>query len=141
VFDRGNSHCLPIPPPKGIDWRSHHVSELNIQDETSSHIGLTFPHIDGALPFICLPCKIALDIIGRCPLKTKYKYWQNKLFIDTLFCIKYTIHWYDMVSFCVHKNLLFHYRLLIQCIVMCKIYLVSSIAILLVVIVSNISNE
>jgi hypothetical protein len=43
--------------------------------------------------------------------------------------------------FCVHKNLLFHYCLLSPCIVMCKIYLVSSIAILLVVIVSNIGNE
>ncbi len=46
-----------------------------------------------------------------------------------------------MVNFGVHKNLLFYYRLLSPCIVMCKIYLVSSIAILLVVIVSNICNE
>ncbi len=46
-----------------------------------------------------------------------------------------------MVNFCVHKNLLFHYRLLSPCTVMCKFYLVSSIAILLVVIVSNIGNE
>jgi hypothetical protein len=45
------------------------------------------------------------------------------------------------MNFCVHENLLFHYRLLSPCIVMCKIYLVSSIAILLVVIVSNIGNE
>jgi hypothetical protein len=46
-----------------------------------------------------------------------------------------------MVNFCVHKNLLFHYCLLSLCIDMCKIYLVSSIAILLVFIVSNIGNE
>ncbi len=46
-----------------------------------------------------------------------------------------------MVNFSVHKNLLFHYCLLSPCIVMCKIYLVSSIDILLVVIVSNIGNE
>jgi hypothetical protein len=46
-----------------------------------------------------------------------------------------------MVNLCVHKNLLFHYRLFSPRIVMCKIYLVSSIAILLVVIVSNIGNE
>ncbi len=46
-----------------------------------------------------------------------------------------------MVIFCLHKNLLFHYRLLSPCNVMCTIYLVSSIAILLVVIVSNIGNE
>ncbi len=45
-----------------------------------------------------------------------------------------------MVIFCVHKNL-FHYCLLSPCIVLFKIYLVSSIAILLVVIVSNIGNE
>jgi hypothetical protein len=46
-----------------------------------------------------------------------------------------------MVNFCVHNNLLFHYCLLSLCIVMCKIYLVSSIVILLVFIVSNIGNE
>ncbi len=46
-----------------------------------------------------------------------------------------------MVNFCAHNNLLFHYRLLSPCIVMCKIYLVSSLAILWVVIVSNIGNE
>ena len=46
-----------------------------------------------------------------------------------------------MVNVCVRKNLLFYYCLLSPCIVMCKINLVSSIAILLVVIVSNIGNE
>jgi hypothetical protein len=48
-----------------------------------------------------------------------------------------------MVHFCVHKNLLFHYHLLSQCIVMCEIYLVSYIAIAIsfVLIVSNIGNE
>jgi hypothetical protein len=46
-----------------------------------------------------------------------------------------------MVNFFVHKNLLFHYCLLSLCIVMYKFYLVASIAILLVVIVSNIGNE
>jgi hypothetical protein len=46
-----------------------------------------------------------------------------------------------MVNFCVHKDLLLHYYLLSLCIVMCKIYLVSSIAILFVFIVSNIGNE
>jgi hypothetical protein len=46
-----------------------------------------------------------------------------------------------MVKFWVHKNLLFHYHLLSPCIVMCEIYLVSSIAILVVFIVSNIGNE
>jgi hypothetical protein len=74
VFEGGNSHCPPIRPPKatGIEWCSHHVSELHIQDETSIQIGLTFPRIDSALTFICLPCKIALDIIGQCGLSKIY---------------------------------------------------------------------
>jgi hypothetical protein len=46
-----------------------------------------------------------------------------------------------MVNVCVHKNLLFFYPSLSPCIVMCKIYLVSSISILFVVIVSNICNN
>jgi hypothetical protein len=46
-----------------------------------------------------------------------------------------------MVNFCVHKNLLFYYCLLSPCIVTCKIYLISSIVILFIVIVSNICNE
>jgi hypothetical protein len=46
-----------------------------------------------------------------------------------------------MVKICVHQNLLFCYFLLSPCIVMCKIYLLSSIAILFIVIVSNIGNE
>ncbi len=63
------------------------------------------------------------------------------VFIDTLFCIKYTLYWYDMVNFGVHKILLFHYCLLSPCTVMFKIYLVISIAILFLFIVSNIGNE
>ena len=46
-----------------------------------------------------------------------------------------------MVKICVNKILLFHYYLLSPCIVMCENYLVSSIAILFVFIVSNIGNE
>ncbi len=46
-----------------------------------------------------------------------------------------------MVNFCVHKFLLFHYCSLSPCIVMCKIYLVSSIAILFVFIVSKIGSK
>ncbi len=72
MFDGGNSHCPPIRLPKRIEWCSHHMSELHIQDETSGHIGLTFPRIDGALPIICLPHNIALDIIGQCGLSKIY---------------------------------------------------------------------
>ncbi len=46
-----------------------------------------------------------------------------------------------MVNCCVHKNILFYYCLLRPCIVMCKIYLISSTAIIFVFIVSNIGNE
>jgi hypothetical protein len=46
-----------------------------------------------------------------------------------------------MVNFFIHENLLFHNDLLSPCIVMCEIYLVSSITILFVIIISNISNE
>ena len=46
-----------------------------------------------------------------------------------------------MVNFCAYKNLLFHSYLLSPCIVMCKIYLVSSIAMLFVFIISNIGNN
>jgi hypothetical protein len=46
-----------------------------------------------------------------------------------------------MINFGVQKNLLSHYFLLSPCIVMCKIYLVSSIAILLVFIISKFGNK
>ncbi len=61
--------------------------------------------------------------------------------METLFCNKLTLFWYDMVKFCVHKNLQFHYYLLSPHIVMCETYLVQCIAILPVFIVSNIGNE
>ncbi len=41
----------------------------------------------------------------------------------------------------LHKNLLFWNHLLSQCIVLCGIHLVLSIAILFIIITSNISNE
>jgi hypothetical protein len=46
-----------------------------------------------------------------------------------------------MVNVCVQKDLLFYYCVLGPCIVTCKIYLVSYIIILCIVIVSNIYNE
>ncbi len=46
-----------------------------------------------------------------------------------------------MVNFCVQKNLLLYFYLLSPCIGMCKIYLISSKAILFVFIVSNIGYE
>jgi hypothetical protein len=78
-----------------------------------------------------------LPILSRPNISTSKINCFNRYII----CIKYTIYWYDLVNFCVHKSLLFHYCLLSPCIVMCKIYLVSSIDILLVFIVSNIGDE
>jgi hypothetical protein len=46
-----------------------------------------------------------------------------------------------MVNVCVHKDLLFYYCVLNPCIVMCKIFHVSYIIILCIVIISNICNE
>jgi hypothetical protein len=62
--------CPPTTPFKSIKWRYHHVSvvELYIQDDISRDIGLTFPHIDGCPPFVCLPQKISLGIISYCGL-------------------------------------------------------------------------
>ncbi len=46
-----------------------------------------------------------------------------------------------MVNVCVREDLLFYYRVLSLRIVTCKIYLVSYITVLYIVIVSNICNE
>ncbi len=55
VFDGGNSDCPPITPPKGVQWRRLHVSDLFIQDDLRDDIGLTFHRMNGCLPFIRLP--------------------------------------------------------------------------------------
>ena len=73
VFDGGNLSCPPITPPKTVEWRRHHVSDLHIQDDPQGDIGLTFRCIDGCLPFIRLPRNTSLDIIGRCGLDNIYK--------------------------------------------------------------------
>ena len=73
VFDGGNMSCPPITPPKTVEWRRHHVSDLYIHDDPQGDIGLTFRRIDGCLPFIRLPRNTSLDIIGRCGLDNIYK--------------------------------------------------------------------
>ena len=40
VFDGGNLSCPPITPPKTVEWRRHHVSDLHIQDDLQGDIGL-----------------------------------------------------------------------------------------------------
>jgi hypothetical protein len=55
VFDGGNIHTPPLRPKDGKKWCSIKVHDLYINNEVNGDMGLTFPHIDGALPFICLP--------------------------------------------------------------------------------------
>jgi hypothetical protein len=62
VFDSGNIHTPPIRPPDGIKWHSIILHDLYFDDEVNGDMGLTFPRIDGALPFIHLPQSMALDI-------------------------------------------------------------------------------
>jgi hypothetical protein len=61
--------------------------------------------------------------------------------MNTLFYNKQTLFWYDMLKYCVNKNLLFHYYLHSPCIVMCETYLVQCIDSLFVFIVSNIGKK
>ena len=72
VFDGGNSDCPAITPPKGVQWRRLHVSDLYIQDDLRGDIGLTFRRMNGCLPFIRLPRDTSLAIIGRCGLDNIY---------------------------------------------------------------------
>ncbi len=68
VFDGGYINTPPIRPPDGMNCCSIQVHDLYIVDEVNGDMGLTFPRINGALPFICLPWSMALDIIGQCGL-------------------------------------------------------------------------
>jgi hypothetical protein len=55
VFDGGYINTPPIRPPDGMNCCSIQVHDLYIVDEVNGDMGLTFPRINGALPFICLP--------------------------------------------------------------------------------------
>ncbi len=55
VVDGGDDGNPPICPPDGVIWRCLAVrgeKHLHVQDETDPSRGLTFTHIDSALPFI-----------------------------------------------------------------------------------------
>ena len=52
VFDGGNPDCPPITPPNCVIWRRLHVSDLCIRDDVRPTVGLTFPRVNGTLPFI-----------------------------------------------------------------------------------------
>jgi hypothetical protein len=49
------------------------VSENFAPKTTRGDIGLIFPQIEGISPFICMPCTMALDIIGESGLPKIYK--------------------------------------------------------------------
>jgi hypothetical protein len=58
VVDGGDDGNPPIVPPDGVIWRSLSVrvgNHLHVQDESNPSRGLTFPRVDGALPFIRMP--------------------------------------------------------------------------------------
>jgi len=63
----------PIRPPHGIWWCSIPVRDLHIEDELSGDLGLSFPRIDGASPFIRLPHLFSLKIVSRVGLPAIFK--------------------------------------------------------------------
>ena len=65
VFDCGCHNNPPIRPPDRVHWRCIPVSQLHREDESNPSVGLTFPRINNALPFILVPRRMSLDIIGQ----------------------------------------------------------------------------
>jgi hypothetical protein len=61
-----NESTPPIRPPDGIRWHSIPVRHLYIEDELRGYIGLSFPKVNGVLPFIRLPWVLSLDIVAKC---------------------------------------------------------------------------
>ena len=60
VVDGGDNGNPPIVSPDGVIWRSLSIwvgNHLHVQDESNPSCGLTFPRVDGALPFIQMPQK------------------------------------------------------------------------------------
>jgi hypothetical protein len=72
VFDGGCHNNPPIRPPDGVHWRCIPVSQLHREDASNPSVGLTFPRINNALPFIRLPRHMSLDIIGQSGLDNIY---------------------------------------------------------------------
>ena len=72
VFDGGCYNNPPIRPPDGVHWRCISISQLHCEDESNPSVGLTFPRINNALPFIRLPRHMSLDIIGQSGLDNLY---------------------------------------------------------------------
>jgi hypothetical protein len=58
VVNGGDDGNPPIVPPDGVIWHSLCIrvgNHLHVQDESNPSRGLTFPRVDGALPFIRMP--------------------------------------------------------------------------------------
>ncbi len=72
VFDGGCHNNPPIRPPDGVHWHCILVSQLHREDESNPSVGLTFPRINNALPFIRLPCCLSLDIFDQSGLDNIY---------------------------------------------------------------------
>ena len=69
VFDGGNSTSPPIKPPDDVLWRSIHVNELHVEDDTRPNIGLTYSKVVDIRPFIRMPRQMSLDIISEVGLQ------------------------------------------------------------------------
>ena len=65
MVDGGDIGNPPIIPPVGIIWHSVSVLDLYIPDDSNPLRGLTFPRVDGVLPFIKMPRGYALAIYGK----------------------------------------------------------------------------
>jgi hypothetical protein len=68
VVDGGDFGNPPILPPDGINWRSVSVLDgyhLYVPDDSNPLRGLTFPRVDGVLPFIKMPRDCALAITEK----------------------------------------------------------------------------
>ena len=62
----------PIRPPDDFWWCSIPVWDLHVEDKFSGDIVLSFPRIDGTLPFIQLPLQVSLEIISHVGLPAIY---------------------------------------------------------------------
>ena len=72
VVDGGGEMSPLIRPPHEIWWRSIPVRDLHIEEELSGDMFLSFPRNDGTSPFICLPCRVSLEIISHVGLPALY---------------------------------------------------------------------
>ena len=76
VVDGGDDGNPPVVPPDGGIWHCLSVldgTHLHIQDESNPFCLLTFSRVDGALPFIRMPCDDALYIVANIEERERLK--------------------------------------------------------------------